>query len=115
MKRQEAEIKTIEFNDCTYTGPVNAAGKRHGKGKLVFKSGTTYEGDFVDGTYKGNGIMRFANGSTYDGEWDEGVRCGFGESTYANGDRYNGSFKFDKKHGEGTYKFKVCFWALDSK
>lgn len=69
-KAQSAgEVKTVEYSDCTYTGTVNAAGKRHGKGKLVFKSGTSYEGDFVEGNYVGTGIMRFANGSTYDGEW----------------------------------------------
>ena len=115
-----SEIKTVQYNDCSYTGTVNANGKRHGKGKLVFKSGTSYEGEFNDGTYEGNGIMKFANGSTYDGEWKAGVRSGFGESTYANGDRFNGTFAKDKKHGEGSYFYKngnayVGGWDMDTR
>lgn len=109
-----------EYSDCEYWGQLDNEGLRHGIGKLVFKSGTSYEGEHWHGKYKGQGIMVFASGNVYDGEWRDGVRNGCGESRYANKDRYVGTFKNDKKHGEGSYFYKngnvyVGGWNMDSR
>ena len=67
--RAKEEVKNISYSDCTYTGTVDENNRRHGEGKLVFNTGTIYEGDFVRGVYEGKGKMTFASGSTYDGGW----------------------------------------------
>jgi hypothetical protein len=40
-----------------------------GIGKIVYPSGKTYEGDFMDGTKHGKGLMTWRNGNRYDGSW----------------------------------------------
>ena len=46
---------TIELKDATYQGQVSS-GLAHGKGTKVWKDGTTYEGDFVNGKMEGTGV-----------------------------------------------------------
>lgn len=106
IPRVKEEVKDVDYSDCSYRGTVDSEGRRDGWGKLTFRTGTTYEGNFIKGTYEGYGTMVFASGNKYSGEWKNGLRGGYGESTYANGDRYLGCFETDKKHGEGTYFYK---------
>ena len=50
----------------------------------------------------------------YDGDRNEaGERHGNGRAILPNGDIYEGEYEAGKRHGEGTYKFKVCYY-LDS-
>ena len=45
----------------------------------------------------------------YDGDRNEaGERHGNGRAILPNGDIYEGEYEAGKRHGEGTYKFKVC-------
>ena len=47
----------------------------------------------------------------YDGERNEAdERHGSGRAILPNGDIYEGEYQCGKKHGEGTYKFKVSFF-----
>ena len=92
----------------TYTGPfVN--GKRHGKGKFVWKEekwkGDTYDGDWVEGKKHGKGKYTYASGNTYDGDWTNDTRTGKGVFTYANGETYIGDFVKGRKHGKGKYTY----------
>ena len=50
----------------------------------------------------------------YDGERNEAdERHGSGRAILPNGDIYEGEYQCGKKHGEGTYKFKVSFFTLE--
>ena len=50
----------------------------------------------------------------YDGDRnDAGERHSNGRAILPNGDIYEGEYEAGKRHGEGTYKFKVCYY-LDS-
>ena len=51
---------------------VGNAGKPHGRGKMTFPDGSTYEGDFDDGEPHGEGKMTFSDGSTREGVWRKG-------------------------------------------
>ena len=69
-----------------------------GKGKLTFKDGRMYEGDFKSGKKEGQGTMVFPNGNKYIGQWKDDVQHGIGvhysakegvkkQGHYANGKR----------------------------
>ncbi|XP_027420949.1 MORN repeat-containing protein 1 isoform X3 [Bos indicus x Bos taurus] len=105
-------------------------GKKHGRGKLLFKDGSYYEGDFVDGeitgegcrhwaltgnTYtgqfvlgepQGHGIMKYQAGGHYEGELFRGLREGHGCLVDADGQVYWGSFHDNKRHSQGQMVFR---------
>ncbi|GAB1289326.1 MORN repeat-containing 1 [Apodemus speciosus] len=105
-------------------------GKKHGHGKLLFKDGSYYEGEFVDGeitgegyqhwawsgnTYsgqfvlgepQGHGIMKYKAGGHYEGELSQGLREGQGFLEDQDGQVYQGSFHDNKRHGRGQMIFK---------
>ncbi|XP_021511168.2 MORN repeat-containing protein 1 isoform X1 [Meriones unguiculatus] len=105
-------------------------GKKHGHGKLLFKDGSYYEGEFMDGeitgegyqhwawsgnTYsgqfvlgepQGHGIMKYKAGGHYEGELSHGLREGQGFLEDQDGQVYQGSFHDNKRHGRGQMVFK---------
>ncbi|XP_073937663.1 MORN repeat-containing protein 1 [Castor canadensis] len=105
-------------------------GKKHGHGKLLFKDGSYYEGEFVDGeitgqgcrhwawsgnTYcghfvlgepQGHGTMKYKAGGHYEGELSHGLREGQGVLVDVDGQVYQGSFHDNKRHGHGQMRFK---------
>ncbi|XP_036137320.1 MORN repeat-containing protein 1 [Molossus molossus] len=105
-------------------------GKTHGHGKLLFKDGSYYEGEFVDGeitgegcrywaatgnTYsgqfvlgepQGHGVMKYGAGGLYEGELSHGVRQGHGCLVDQDGHVYQGSFHNNKRHGQGHAAFR---------
>ncbi|XP_063143557.1 MORN repeat-containing protein 1 isoform X4 [Rattus norvegicus] len=105
-------------------------GKKHGHGKLLFKDGSYYEGEFVNGeitgegyqhwawsgnTYsgqfvlgepQGHGIMKYKAGGHYEGELSQGLREGQGFLEDQDGQVYQGSFHDNKRHGRGQMVFK---------
>jgi hypothetical protein len=64
-ERYEGELKNLQ---------------RHGKGKLQFKNGTIYEGNFVENRMEGYGTMFYTDGGRYDGEWRNEMPNGRGSS-----------------------------------
>ncbi|XP_058017214.1 MORN repeat-containing protein 1 [Ahaetulla prasina] len=119
-------------------------GKKHGHGKLLFKDGSYYEGEFVEGEIvgyglrywastgniysgqflfgelHGHGVFHYGNGSKYEGEFSYGVREGHGSLTEKDGETYEGSFHDNKKHGGGQMTFPngdkfVGDWILDQR
>ncbi|XP_041626538.1 MORN repeat-containing protein 1 isoform X3 [Vulpes lagopus] len=103
---------------------------REGWGKLLFKDGSYYEGEFVDGeitgegcrlwassgnTYsgqfvlgepQGHGIMKYKAGGHYEGELSHGAREGHGHLVDPDGQAYWGSFHDNKRHGQGHMVFQ---------
>ena len=58
----------------TYWGYFDQEGRSHGRGKLLMKDGTEYDGEFVHGKMNGHGRMTYANGSYYLGYFTNGKR-----------------------------------------
>ncbi|XP_029805816.1 MORN repeat-containing protein 1 isoform X2 [Suricata suricatta] len=105
-------------------------GKKHGRGKLLFKDGGYYEGEFVDGeitgegrrvwassgdTYsgqfvlgepQGHGIMKYKAGGYYEGELSHGAREGYGHLVDRDGQDYRGCFHDNQRHGQGHMVFR---------
>uniref|UniRef100_A0A8D0HKR2 MORN repeat containing 1 n=1 Tax=Sphenodon punctatus TaxID=8508 RepID=A0A8D0HKR2_SPHPU len=77
-------------------------GKKHGHGKLSFKDGSYYEGEFVDGEIVGNGLRYWAStGNTYSGQFLLGELHGHGVLQYEDGRKYEGEFSYGKREGHG--------------
>uniref|UniRef100_A0A2K6FG12 MORN repeat containing 1 n=1 Tax=Propithecus coquereli TaxID=379532 RepID=A0A2K6FG12_PROCO len=105
-------------------------GKKHGRGKLLFKDGSYYEGEFVDGeitgegcqhwawsgnTYsgqfvlgepQGRGVVKYKAGGYYEGEVAHGLREGHGFLVDQAGQVYQGSFHSNRRHGRGQMLFQ---------
>ncbi|XP_056399328.1 MORN repeat-containing protein 1 isoform X2 [Hyla sarda] len=110
-------------------------GKKHGHGKLLFRDGSYYEGEFVHGEITGNGLRYWAAlGNTYSGEFQDGELHGHGVMKYKDGGRYeghgllvdkegqtySGAFHNNKKHGDGQMTFQngdhyEGNWVLDQR
>ena len=102
-------MRNIEDGICgKYDGEVDGAGRRHGKGKMTWKGGDVYEGDWKLNRMDGWSRFKYVTsdaGSTYDGQFKEGVRDGMGKSQYPNGDAYVGWWLADEMDGNGEYLF----------
>ncbi|XP_054857869.1 MORN repeat-containing protein 1 isoform X2 [Eublepharis macularius] len=119
-------------------------GKKQGHGKLLFKDGSYYEGEFVDGEIVGNGfrywaytgntysgqflygelhghgVMQYKDGRKYEGDFCYGLQEGHGLLTDKDGQQYEGSFYKSKRHGGGKMRFKngdvyEGDWILDQR
>ena len=102
-----------QMSTAEYVGEM-VNGIRSGKGKLVWKDRSFYEGDFHNGLRHGFGLYQLAapiRGSkdkpgkparSYEGEWANGQRHGKGKEIWPDGDVLVGVFKRDKPHGQCT-------------
>lgn len=63
------------------------------------------QGTFVDGKRHGKGTLERRDGSSYEGEWRSDRRNGQGTETYVNRDVYSGKWVADKPSGRGRYVY----------
>ena len=116
----------LKLKNGDYEGEVNENKEPHGQGKMNYKNGHIYEGEFKNGnldgkgkysfngvsgarTYGFNGIERFYDKNIegfYDGEFIKNQKVGKGELTIFNKIlnyqiTYIGFFKNNYKHGVG--------------
>jgi hypothetical protein len=74
----------------------------HGKGTLIFTSGSKYEGDFVNGQPYGKGTYTYEGGGNYTGDFVNGERQGQGVMTYRDGSKDEGKWVSDQFRGDGN-------------
>ena len=94
-----------------YIGTLSDDGKKHGSGKMIYHTGTVYEGTWKDDKRDGHGTFVYPNGNKYVGAWVNDQRSGDGEWTMLNESIYSnilviyrtyvGDWKFDRQHGHG--------------
>eukprot|EP00794_Sanderia_malayensis_P017360 gene17360-19095_t len=100
-------INHQKYKEARYTG-MWMLGLPHGRGQIKWKTGSTYEGEFVNGYFHGYGIMTFSNEPNgeerYEGDWVEGKMHGYGKMTYRDGHDYVGHWENNMRIGHGTYK-----------
>jgi len=100
-------VRFDDINQNTYIG-FWKGGKRHGEGKMIFKTGDVFKGQFYN-DFMEDGIMTYQNGTLYQGTFRNNKKHGEGRETiYSNGVpiEYMGAFSEDKKHGQGILIFK---------
>ena len=73
----------------TYTGNVDAAGRRHGRGRMLYEySRDMYYGEWERDLPHGYGEKVYRNGGYYRGEWERGKQHGLGEMCYEDDHRH---------------------------
>lgn len=78
-------MKKVFETGCNYEGQKNAQGLWHGKGKVTYMDGTSYEGEWVEGLKQGQGIYMMRNGDIYTGHFERDYMHGAGELMQSNG------------------------------
>ena len=74
---------------------------REGRGVLVKKDGTLYEGWFCNNKFHGRGRVISAQGDMYEGELRDGKESGVGTFIWADGSKYVGAMKDGLRCGYG--------------
>ena len=63
-------LKGIELKN-SYVGPVDAEGRRHGKGSYTYPNHIKYEGEYMHGKKHGIGKLTFPNNDFYRGQFKD--------------------------------------------
>ena len=95
--------REIKIGEDTYKGFLDENELPHGQGKMNYKNGDTFDGEFKHGKKDGKGIKHnMSTGDVYNGYYTNDLPNGQGVYTWKNGDRYDGNWHFGVFHGEGT-------------
>lgn len=70
------------------------------------KNGSIYSGEWLAGKRHGKGMLVWDDGSKYEGDWYENYSWGKGKLVYGENECYEGDFVKNCRHGIGKY---VCF------
>ena len=109
---------TIRYpNGGHYVGELNATGKRHGYGRMIYgagdllfgtaAAGDVYEGDWRQDLWQGFGTLRRVKGVVIKGHFAKGQIEGKAQfSTADNNFFFEGEHKRSLKHGRGS-----CRWG----
>ena len=76
----------------------------HGKGKVVFKNGNTYEGEFEYGMFHGKGTFTWTTDVIYKGDFEHNIITGMGEYKWPDNSWYKGEVLNGLRHGKGIYE-----------
>jgi len=69
-----------------------------------FRSGATYEGEWLGGMRDGKGKQSWPDGTSYVGEWRRGRAGGRGEIRHIDGDTFTGEWVNGRAHGSGVFR-----------
>ena len=121
LRQDNTDNTVINTEYGTYYGPVRGS-LPAGQGKLVFKSGTVYEGGFYQNRFNGQGKVIFSSGDTLIGDFKDNMGQGIlyhaggiaGKAEYSlqeielqSGELYFGELFNKKPHGYGRILNKI--------
>lgn len=124
---EENSVKICK-NGNKYTGQVTENSLKQGMGKMVYKNGDVYEGNWSNNKREGFGVYLYSNGDVYSGNWldskpsgqgkmvwndgnfyegnfSEGIICGHGRMIYKNQNKYEGEFINGIANGYGVFSY----------
>ena len=100
------EMKYYDLEDSIYEGEFKH-NLREGYGKLIYKNGRYYKGQWHNDKKQGFGVEYLENDKIfYQGEFIDDVYNGYGGIQLKNGNYYIGSFFKGKKQGKGKIYYK---------
>lgn len=106
ISNNEFEVPGSRRSDTEYVDQ-EAKYVMHGKGKIVYKNGDVYDGEWRNGSKDGKGKMVYKNGDIYDGEWFNDLKHGDGKMVYKIGDVYDGEWVDDKRKHNIIHNMKI--------
>eukprot|EP00434_Breviolum_minutum_P039790 symbB.v1.2.035349.t1/scaffold4739.1/size35589/1 len=68
-----------------------------------FRSGNTYQGQWLGSERHGLGVQRWFDGAVYQGSWQNNCAHGLGTFVHTDGDTYSGEWQKNVAHGLGNY------------
>lgn len=77
----EGKGMMVSARGDVYTGMFKN-GFKHGKGKILYKDGSWYEGDWIYNKIEGKGNMVDNNGNSYEGDFKDNLKNGIGKCHY---------------------------------
>ncbi|TNV79028.1 hypothetical protein FGO68_gene30 [Halteria grandinella] len=92
----------VHTKSYTYDGEY-ANALKEGRGVLVSRLGSLYEGWFKGDRFHFRGRMIWQDGTVYEGEWEDDRQHGHGVYRLINGNRWEGRFKKGGPVGKGKY------------
>ena len=101
----------IKFPDGTeYYGAKDKNSKLSGKGVMIFKNGSRYDGEFKNNQRNGCGIFLYPPSSSsykynYVGQFVNDKFEGLGKIRWKDGNEYRGNFKAGTCEGQGIFQF----------
>lgn len=105
LSDEKFQVKILEYeNDSVYYGEVieeNHKFIRHGRGVVVWSSGSNYEGYWIKDKVNKGGILNHIDGDVYEGDWLDNKAHGKGIYKHCDGAQYDGEWLDDKQHGKG--------------
>ncbi|CEM21891.1 unnamed protein product [Vitrella brassicaformis CCMP3155] len=93
-------VKLKDGNE--YTGEVDKRNRPHGTGKLTYKDGSVYSGEFKDGKRHGYGLIFYNDGTRYTGQFVDDYREGEGREVTPDDTIYVGTFRGGLCEGRGV-------------
>lgn len=96
----------LEWKNGSYYQGEFAQGMFNGQGKGFQKGSGEYFGQFKNGLLEGKGELIFQDGTVYKGDFHQGVMQGNGRIEYSDGSIYEGDFLDGKLEGEGKFIFR---------
>ena len=110
---------TWGYDGTIFDGKFDKEDSRNGNGRIIYKDGSEYVGEWYRDEKTGQGTMFFSNGSEFTGRWHDNCPSD-GVMIYPDGTKFKGWFKqisYDFEDGEIVYpdgsKFKSEFFAWD--
>ena len=89
--------KSKSVDKGVYEGELDSKGNFCGKGKLKYKDGRCFTGDFQDNLFHGHGTWICPGVLVYTGEFKNGLFDGTCTVVYDDGDRFEGTYENDEK------------------
>lgn len=101
---------TINYpNGNKYDGDVDENQIPNGEGRMRYKNGDVYEGNWVNGQRSGFGRWIHEQwgsyNDVYEGNWENDMKNGQGTMTYSDRQKYVGNWENDNKSGQGTITY----------
>lgn len=98
------KITRIDYGGQKYYCGQVLGGLPHGRGRMFFERGISYDGQWKNGIINGIGKMDFPSGNSYVGNFEDNQYSGQGVLT-TGGYRYTGEFVDSKKKGRGVITY----------
>ncbi|XP_029126592.1 protein ACCUMULATION AND REPLICATION OF CHLOROPLASTS 3 isoform X2 [Cajanus cajan] len=105
VSKKWSPVVEMQYRGGRYKGRCQG-GLPEGKGRLVLRDGSIYDGLWRYGKRSGPGTFYFKNGDMFQGSWRDDVIHGKGWFYFHTGDRWFANFWKGKANGEGRFYTK---------